>query len=221
MTSKTKSRKRQAILDTAIQVFKEMGFHNASMNIIAARVGGSKTTLYNHFPSKEAIFLEVVRGVAMMPDMETSPIGASVLTEASRNRIDTAFLALQDAPEDVRATLLRFGENFLGFLYTPETLTIRRLFFAESRQSEIGRIYYENGPQKALTRLADYLEKAMHAGKLKKTDARLVAAQFRSLLEAEGYEYYLLGIEAPLPAKRIREMAEAAVDVFMAAYGIA
>ena len=37
--------KREAILDAATAVFRELGFHNASMNAIAARLGGSKMTL--------------------------------------------------------------------------------------------------------------------------------------------------------------------------------
>uniref|UniRef100_UPI003C6E777B TetR/AcrR family transcriptional regulator n=1 Tax=Oxalobacter formigenes TaxID=847 RepID=UPI003C6E777B len=32
--------KREAILDAATAVFRDMGFHNASMNAIAARLGG-------------------------------------------------------------------------------------------------------------------------------------------------------------------------------------
>ncbi|MDL2283544.1 TetR/AcrR family transcriptional regulator [Oxalobacter sp. OttesenSCG-928-P03] len=222
MTSKTRSRKRQAILDTAVQVFREMGFHNASMNIIAARVGGSKSTLYNHFPSKEAIFLEIVRNIAQIQTLEMSPMidpNMTVLTEDTRSRVHALFQALQEPPGDVRTTLLFYGENFISFLYTPEILAIRRLLFAESRQSEIGRVYYENGPKRSLMRLAAYLENAMAAGQLKKADTLVAAAQFRSLLEAECHEYYLLDVENPLPAGRIRQMVEAAVDVFMAAYG--
>lgn len=222
MTSKTRNKKRQAILDTAVQVFREMGFHNASMNIIAARVGGSKTTLYNHFPSKEAIFLEVVRNIAQIHNLEISPMidpNMTILTEATRRRVETAFSALREPPGDVRTTLLHFGESFIGFIYMPEILAIRRLLFAESRQSEIGRLYYENGPKRGQARMADYLEKAMVANHLKKADARVAAAHLRGLLEAECYEYYLLDVEEPLPAERIREMVTSAVDVFMAAYG--
>ena len=222
MTSKTRNRKRQAILDTAIQVFREMGFHNASMNIIAARVGGSKSTLYNHFPSKEAIFLEIVRNIAQVQTLDTSPMidpNMTVLTEDTRKRVQALFQALQEPPGDVRMTLLFYGENFITFLYTPEILAIRRLLFAESRQSEIGRTYYENGPKRSLARLAAYLESAMATDQLKNADPLVAAAQFRSLLEAECHEYYFLEVEKPLPKERITQMVEAAVDVFMAAYG--
>ena len=48
--------RRGAILDAAEKVFLEEGFAAASMSAIAARVGGSKGTLYNYFKSKEALF---------------------------------------------------------------------------------------------------------------------------------------------------------------------
>lgn len=215
MMNQTRVKKRQAILETAVQVFREVGFHNASMNIIASRVGGSKSTLYNHFPSKEALLLEIIRHVAQIQNLEDN----SILTDTAQQYINAAFLALQEPPDDVKATLLRFGENFISFLYMPELLTIRRFLVAESRQSEIGRIYYEIGPRKALSQMAAYLEKAMAAGKLRKKDTLIAAAHLRSLLEAECYEYFLLDMEKPLPANRIQEMVEAAVAVFMAAYG--
>ncbi|WP_206336533.1 TetR/AcrR family transcriptional regulator, partial [Pseudomonas viridiflava] len=43
--------KRDAIIDAAAQVFQEDGFEAASMAAIAARVGGSKSTLYRYYNS--------------------------------------------------------------------------------------------------------------------------------------------------------------------------
>lgn len=59
MKKKTDAR-RQAILDVAAQAFQELGFERTSMSGICARVGGSKATLYNYFPSKEELFFEVI-----------------------------------------------------------------------------------------------------------------------------------------------------------------
>ncbi len=55
MKTKTES-KRQAILKAAADVFRDVGFERASMEEIRARIGGSKATLYNYFPSKEKLF---------------------------------------------------------------------------------------------------------------------------------------------------------------------
>jgi len=54
------SRKRESILNGAIEVFTEMGYDNASMDKIADIAGVSKRTVYNHFLNKENLFQEVV-----------------------------------------------------------------------------------------------------------------------------------------------------------------
>ena len=52
--------KRDTIVQAASEVFLELGFEGASMSQIAARVGGSKRTLYGYFGSKEDLFLAVM-----------------------------------------------------------------------------------------------------------------------------------------------------------------
>lgn len=50
--------RRQLIVEAAGQVFSERGYHAASMEEIAARVGISAAALYRHFPNKYALFAE-------------------------------------------------------------------------------------------------------------------------------------------------------------------
>ncbi|QNI36905.1 TetR/AcrR family transcriptional regulator [Edaphobacter albus] len=57
---------REHILWIAKDVFLEMGFERASMDVVAARAETSKRSLYAHFESKEKLFLaviELVRGL--------------------------------------------------------------------------------------------------------------------------------------------------------------
>ncbi|MEU4693925.1 TetR/AcrR family transcriptional regulator [Actinoplanes sp. NPDC023714] len=65
--------RKQLIVEAAGQVFSERGYHAASMEEIAARVGISAAALYRHFPNKYALFAEcadvmVDRLVAALPD---------------------------------------------------------------------------------------------------------------------------------------------------------
>ena len=53
-------RLREHILWTAKDVFLEMGFERASMDVVASRAETSKRTLYAHFESKERLFLAVI-----------------------------------------------------------------------------------------------------------------------------------------------------------------
>src|SRR6201991_1278195 len=53
-------RKRAAVIGAAIEEFLAAGFDATSMDRIAARAGVSKRTVYNHFPSKEALFAAIL-----------------------------------------------------------------------------------------------------------------------------------------------------------------
>lgn len=52
---------RDRILRTAHDLFYSDGFHTVGLDRILAQVGVTKTTFYNHFPSKEDLVLEVLR----------------------------------------------------------------------------------------------------------------------------------------------------------------
>lgn len=56
-------RKRHAIVEAAIAQFRQHGFEATSMDRVAATAGVSKRTVYNHFPSKDALFGEILRGL--------------------------------------------------------------------------------------------------------------------------------------------------------------
>lgn len=49
------------ILDTALQLLDEVGADSLTTNLVAERAGVNIATLYQYFPSKEAILLEAVR----------------------------------------------------------------------------------------------------------------------------------------------------------------
>ena len=55
--------RREAILDVAEACFLAEGYDATSMSTIAARVGGSKGTLYNYFKNKEELFAAMMQRV--------------------------------------------------------------------------------------------------------------------------------------------------------------
>jgi TetR/AcrR family transcriptional repressor of mexJK operon len=57
--------KRDQILTGARRVFLRDGFAGASTDAIAAEAGVSKRTLYAYYPSKEDLFVDVLRGLTI------------------------------------------------------------------------------------------------------------------------------------------------------------
>jgi AcrR family transcriptional regulator len=52
--------RRAAILDAAMEVFAERGYHVASLDEIARTAGVSKALIYEHFPSKQALWASLL-----------------------------------------------------------------------------------------------------------------------------------------------------------------
>lgn len=52
---------KERILEAALEIFSQKGFHTATTDEIAERAGVGKGTLYRHFETKEKLFEELVR----------------------------------------------------------------------------------------------------------------------------------------------------------------
>jgi AcrR family transcriptional regulator len=199
MKSKTEA-KRQAILKAAAEVFREVGFERASMSEICARVGGSKATLYNYFPSKDKLFFDVMLEAKAL---EMADIGAALNPDA----------------DDLTQELLHFGQKLLAVLYSPDAIAVRRLLIAESRHSDVGRILFERATAPIERQVADFLKKEMKRGNLRTADAKIAAMQLLSLLESELLQRVLLGVIESVKPVAISGAARRAVDVFLSGYG--
>lgn len=197
MRIKTESR-RNAILDTAAQAFLEAGFQNTSMSQIALRVGGSKGTLYNYFTSKEEIFLEAMDRIG-------------------ERQFFAAFTNLKMS-EDIGMALKKFGAALIQSLCSPEAIALRRILIAEAGRSDIGRLFFEQGPQKAAHMVESMLKAAMDAGQLRESNPRIAGDHLRGLLESEYFEKCLLGVIVSPDARQARQAANRAVEIFLAAY---
>jgi AcrR family transcriptional regulator len=55
--------RREQILDVAVQVFAQHGYHGASMNDVADAAGVTKPVLYQHFDSKQDLYLALLEDV--------------------------------------------------------------------------------------------------------------------------------------------------------------
>jgi TetR/AcrR family transcriptional repressor of mexJK operon len=192
--------RREGILAIAREVFMEEGYAAASMSAIAARIGGSKGTLYNYFRSKAELFTAVIRD-----DCERS---------------QEALFDLQAAEGDLEKVLLGLGRGFVRLMLSEDVLTIHRIVVAESaRFPEIGEAHFQAGPKRGKERLVALLVEAVAAGKLKPLDADRAADQLAELLLAGLYRRRLWNMGPPPTEADIDANVHAGVAVFMAAYG--
>ncbi|WP_127792494.1 TetR/AcrR family transcriptional regulator [Agromyces sp. LHK192] len=198
------ARKHRAILVAAEEMFLAGGYLGTNMDELAARSQVSKQTVYKHFGSKEALFVELVTS----------------MTDAAGDAVHHDVLDTSDV-DDVRAYLESYAERQLEIVMTPKLLQLRRLVIGEvGRFPELASALYERGPARAILALADAFERLREAGLLAFDEASVAAGQFNWLVMGDPINRAMLlgdgGI--PSPAERSAHVAHA-VGVFLAAYG--
>jgi AcrR family transcriptional regulator len=140
------------ILFTAKDVFLELGFERASMDVIAERAKTSKRTLYAHFESKEKLYLavvELVRGLYL----------AKLRSPA-------------EYAKDTSEALVQFCGRFLELLLWAPAIGMCRLTIAEAERFPEGSTsFYEAIFTTAHERLASFLRERLKLGSKASVDA--------------------------------------------------
>jgi TetR/AcrR family transcriptional regulator, mexJK operon transcriptional repressor len=197
------ARKRRAILDAATEVFLKSGYLGTNMDEIAALSAVSKQTVYKHFSSKEALFVEIVTS----------------MTDAASDSVHNG--VPEPTGEDVGTFLQNYAYRQLTVVLTPRLMQLRRLVIGEvGRFPQLARVLYERGPQRAISILAKTFERLTARGSLVIDDPMIAAAQFNWLVMSEPLNrVMLLGDDAIPKASALRRHVADSVRVFLAAYG--
>jgi len=192
------SAKRRQIVDGARKVFMDLGFDGASMGEIARAAGVSKGTLYVYFADKNRLFEAIVE------------------EEVFQQRE----LAFNFDPErDVASTLREFGQAYIELVCRPGGgSAIRTVMAIAERMPEVGRRFYEEVLEKAINRLAAYLEARVAAKDLAIDDCQFAASQFLLLCQASLFLPFIFQAAPPPSAERMTQVVESASRMFLAAY---
>lgn len=185
---------RSRLIQAARDAFMAEGYR-ASVEGIAARAGVAKQTLYNHFPGKEELFSASV-----------GLVSASIV------------VALDGQTDDVRATLLKFCTTFRQKVHGVEGLAMFRTLMAEAaRFPSLALAFFTKGPEQTATRLADFLNRAMVAGQLRKDDPRFAAEMLLGMLHNIDHFRRLSG-NTPLSEALENDRIKQILDCFLRAY---
>ncbi len=191
--------RREAILDVAAEVFLEEGYDAASMSTIATRVGGSKSTLYNYFKSKDEIFV------------------AHIERYCGWQR--EAMFQLLDEDADLRDALTHVGRRYLANVLSDRNMSHFRLIVAAAERSpDLGRAFYEAGPSRGAQILADFLARMKAEGRLQADDPLAAAHQFIGLCQNRLLKARLANYVGEPDSDTINAEVDAAVRTFMAAF---
>jgi AcrR family transcriptional regulator len=155
------AKRRQAILDAALDEFAARGFAAARLDDVAARAGVAKGTIYLYFRDKESLFQELVRTLL-------SPLVGTLVDGH-----------LADVP--VQAVGEAVAELFVREIFGTRRKDVIRLIIAEgSRFPNLAEFYYREVIERVLPGMRAIMARAVARGELR-SDA---LARFPQLLVA-------------------------------------
>jgi AcrR family transcriptional regulator len=159
---------RELIVETAADLFSELGYETASIGEIQRRCGISRGALYHHFPSKEALFTAVFERVETQI-LETVSFAAKETT----NPLDglrlgcSAWLDLAAQDRSVRQIVLTDAPSVVGWQNwrkLEEQYGLGLIRSAFERASAVGLLPPTHTDFSARTLLAVLTEAAMMVG---------------------------------------------------------
>lgn len=192
--------KRQQIVDGAKALFQEVGYERASVDAIAAKAGVSKATIYNHFRSKEALFLAAY--------------------SAETERLREKFHSLLEAPTgDIESDLHQIGAELLRLVCAPSNVLRHRVVIGEAgRFPELGAALYECGLRAGRERMTRFFERAGALGLLEVEDPAAAAVDFASLCLGDLPKELHLGVRKEAPEEAMQANVRRGVRTFLRAY---
>ncbi|ALE67212.1 TetR/AcrR family transcriptional regulator [Xanthomonas campestris] len=192
-------RKRHAIVEAAIAEFRQHGFEATSMDRVAATAGVSKRTVYNHFPSKDALFGEILRG----------------LWQRSADAVNLAYRP--DQP--LRAQLITLLQQKLRLLDDPAFIDLSRVALAEGIHSpaRARELISQLGSKEEGT--TTWLRAALADGRLAGVEADFASQQLQALIKGFAFWPQITMGQPPLSPEQQTQVAESAVAMFLGLYG--
>lgn len=191
-------RKRAAILAAAIEEFLAAGYDATSMDRIAARASVSKRTVYNHFPSKEALFAAILHR----------------LWDASQDSMPLAYRANEPLHEQLLALLLR-----------KLRLMADDAFLALARVAIGAGIHSPERARDMVARLGEreedvtaWIRAAAADGRLHVDDPLFAAHQLHGLVKAFAFWPQVTMGQPPLGEDEQQRIAQTAAEMFLARY---
>jgi AcrR family transcriptional regulator len=188
------------ILDAAQAEFMQAGYEAASTNRITTAFGGSKATLFRHFPTKLLLLEGVLRRIA-----------SRWREKIHWTQLDT------DSP---REWLTGFVVQTLHWILAEDVLFVGRIGISEGHKiTSLEHIFVELASEPLEVALAKQLSRWTELGYVQCPEAAKDAAHFMDLAIAGAVSRALYG-RAPLSDDAIQRHAGEVVDLFLVGRGV-
>ena len=162
---------RQKIIQQALELFATRGYDAVSVGDIAKAVGIKAPSLYNHFPSKQAIFDAIVEETALQYERDTGRIDIHVQDVAQDIPVFT------EISED--ALFEKVRQIFLYSLRNETVSRFRRMMTIEQfRSPELSALYSRRYVERMVSYHAGIFRSLIASGELRAEDPDTMAMMY-------------------------------------------
>ena len=162
---------RKKIIQQALELFSTRGYDAVSVGDIAKAVGIKAPSLYNHFPSKQAIFDAIVEETALQYERDTGRIDIHVQDVAQDIPVFT------EISED--ALFEKVRQIFLYSLRNETVSRFRRMMTIEQfRSPELSALYSRRYVERMVSYHAGIFRSLIASGELRAEDPDTMAMMY-------------------------------------------
>ena len=159
---------KQKILEKSLELFSARGYDSVSVGEIARATGIKAPSLYNHFPSKQAIFDALVESTAAKYEADTDKIHIHV------QNVSQDIPLFTEITED--ALFEKVRQIFAYSLHNETISRFRRMMTIEQfRSPELAAIYSRRYVERILDYHADIFRALIAAGEIAAEDPDTLA----------------------------------------------
>lgn len=208
MTEKNRSQRgrpanqalRQTIVDTAYELFVELGFQAATLDKVAQRAKISKLSIYRHFDNKEALFSAAI---------------------SARCHQFTPQALFEDIEGSVEEQLMAAGSSLLRTLLSPDVRNVEAMIMSDkTNQKSLSKLHYEAGPTHVIAQIEALLRRLHTKAVLNVPNPLQSARMFAALFKGSDLLMITRFDEARAnDDKEIESYCRSAVTMFITAHG--
>jgi len=191
---------RQTIVDTARELFVELGFQATTLDKVAQRAKISKLSIYRHFENKEALFSAAIAAHCH----QFAPLALSE--------------GIDGSAED---QLMAAGSSLLRTLLSPDVRSVEAMIMGDKTdQKSLSKLFYEAGPAHVIAQV-EALLRQMHAKAVLNVPDPLQSARLFAAL-IKGSDLLMIARFDEARAEddnEIESYCRSAVTMFIAAHG--
>lgn len=189
----------EQLIASALDLFLERGFAATRMEDVARAAGVSKGAIYLYFPTKEALFHEVVRA-GVLTRLEQAEATAAAHRGSARELLDRL----------MHGVLLEFWDS--------ASSGIPKLIIAEAHGfPELARDYFQEVSLRTRELLENILQSGVDEGEFRAMDVPYTARAILAALEHQPILHHSIGMHDPQPLEPLR-FVDVTLDLVM--YGL-